>query len=290
MSKPAAKNAAGRKGPTVVSVLNLKGGVGKTTVTALLARYAAEKNLKVLVVDLDPQANLSQVLMGEKRYADFMGDESRPAGLSVVELFEGHQPPSKYQRSPAVLQSSGVVLPVLSNLEIVPSRFDFAHNLIVDSDLNEKALKNFISSKALDKDLVLIDCAPTESILTWAAYHASGYVLIPVKLELFSTIGFPLMEESLAAFKRQNRGHAIDVCGVLINQNDYPSQDNRHAEAAKNDIQAKAKKYGWHIFSRRMTHSRGYPKMAAGARPHGNTLSAGQWPKIAAKIFAAINL
>ena len=286
MSKPAAK----RKGPTVVSVLNLKGGVGKTTVTAMLARDAARKNLNVLAVDLDPQANLSQVLMGERQYANFMGDESRPAGLSVVELFEGRRPPSEYQRVPTELQPSDVVISVASNLEIVPSRFDFAHNLIDESKPNEKALENFIRNKAQDKDLVLIDCAPTESILTWAAYRASGYVLIPVKPELFSTIGFPLMAESLAAFKQNNRSHAIEVCGVLINQNDYPSQYNPHAEAAESDIKAKARAYRWHIFSQRMTHSRGYPKMAAAAPLHWKDLSKNQWPPIAAEIFAAINL
>ena len=56
-------------GPTCVSVINMKGGVGKTTIAALLARYAArDKGLKTLAIDLDPQANLSQVLMGENQY------------------------------------------------------------------------------------------------------------------------------------------------------------------------------------------------------------------------------
>ncbi|WP_423907824.1 ParA family protein [Candidatus Spongiihabitans sp.] len=60
--------------PTVVSVINLKGGVGKTTVTALLARYAARQGLDVLAVDLDPQANLSQALMTTDDYTKFMDE------------------------------------------------------------------------------------------------------------------------------------------------------------------------------------------------------------------------
>ena len=65
-----------RKNPVVVSVINLKGGVGKTTVAALLARYAAGMSLSVLAVDLDPQANLSQALMTEYDYKQFMDNES----------------------------------------------------------------------------------------------------------------------------------------------------------------------------------------------------------------------
>jgi len=61
-----------KKNPVVVSVINLKGGVGKTTVSALLARYAVKMNLSVLAVDVDPQANLSQALMTENDYKQFM--------------------------------------------------------------------------------------------------------------------------------------------------------------------------------------------------------------------------
>ena len=60
------------KSPVVVSIINLKGGVGKTTVTALLARHAAQKEFRTLAVDLDPQSNLSQALMTEKDYRRFM--------------------------------------------------------------------------------------------------------------------------------------------------------------------------------------------------------------------------
>ena len=73
-----------KKGPVVVSVINLKGGVGKTTVAALLARHIARENLNVLAVDLDPQANLSQALMNENEYTQFMNNREP----SIVELFQ----------------------------------------------------------------------------------------------------------------------------------------------------------------------------------------------------------
>ena len=73
-----------KKGPVVVSVIYLKGGVGKTTVAALLARHIARENLNVLAVDLDPQANLSQALMNENEYTQFMNNRES----SIVELFQ----------------------------------------------------------------------------------------------------------------------------------------------------------------------------------------------------------
>lgn len=69
-------------GPVCVAVINMKGGVGKTTVAALLARQAARHSYKVLAIDLDPQANLSQALMGEGRYKRFQTDKS----ASIVEV------------------------------------------------------------------------------------------------------------------------------------------------------------------------------------------------------------
>ncbi len=284
-----------RKGPTVVSVLNLKGGVGKTTVTALLAQRAVLKGHKVLAVDLDPQANLSQALMGKSRYEVFMGDpNATPPKLSspsIVELFKNRRSPSYTRPSPTRLQASDVVQRTMHfNLDIIPSRFDFAYNLIDPVKINEGVLANFICEKVQGKDLVLIDCAPTESILTWAAYHASRYVLIPVKPELFSTIGFPLMKESLEEFRSKNPTHEIDVCGVLINKNDYRSQRNIHADSAVTDIMLKASEYNWDVFPKQMTHSRGYPKMAAGRRPHSRCNSLDEWPPIAKDILKAINL
>ncbi|MFZ0748415.1 MAG: ParA family protein, partial [Pyrinomonadaceae bacterium] len=70
---------------TIVSLINMKGGVGKTTLAFNLAWYSAwQANLKVLAVDLDPQSNLSQYMMGAKDYLEYM-DAQRP---TIVDVFE----------------------------------------------------------------------------------------------------------------------------------------------------------------------------------------------------------
>ena len=83
-------------GPLCVAVINLKGGVGKTTIAALLGRHAVGAlGLKVLAVDLDPQANLSQACM-LRTYQQFIRS-SRP---SIVEVFSGMHPPAPGKPSP----------------------------------------------------------------------------------------------------------------------------------------------------------------------------------------------
>lgn len=204
--------------PICVSVINMKGGVGKTTIAALLCRYAAEPDLRVLAIDLDPQANLSQALMGEEGYRQFLYDKSP----SIVEVFNGYQPPTAGGVSAGPLDFNEVVHRTTDpNLEIIPSRFDFSDNLISAVGPDERVLARLIANQFQDRTLVIIDCAPTESILTRAAYHASRRILVPVRPEYFATIGFPLLKDSLDDFRRRNKGHSIDVLGVIINNAFY---------------------------------------------------------------------
>ena len=131
--------------PIVVSIINLKGGVGKTTIAALLARYAAKKGLKVLAVDIDPQSNLSQALMTENEYKEFMANGES----SIVELLNDYRPPSHQQSAPTSIDVNQVVKQVGYNedFHLIPSRFDFSDNLIESVKPDARALARFISKK-----------------------------------------------------------------------------------------------------------------------------------------------
>jgi hypothetical protein len=82
----------------------MKGGVGKTTIVALLGRHAAYKGRRVLVVDLDPQANLSQAYM-RNAYVQFLESEEP----SIVEVFDGYRPPTWERESPTRLNPGETV-------------------------------------------------------------------------------------------------------------------------------------------------------------------------------------
>ena len=278
-----------KKTPIVVSIINLKGGVGKTTVAALLARHAAAKGLNVLAIDIDPQSNLSQALMTENEYKEFMENGE----ASIVELLNGYKPPSDQQTSPTSLQVSEVLKQIGYNEEfhLIPSRFDFSDNLIASVKPDARALARFISKRMKKKDLILIDCAPTESTITRTAYYASRYVLVPVRTEFFSTIGFPLLKKSLDNFKSENPNHAIDVCGVLINNSESTEAPRGpHHRTAWNDIHEQAKKYNWPIMGNQMFLSRGYPKLMRELYPSHTGNAQPEFRRIAGEFLKMMGL
>lgn len=249
--------------PVVVSIINLKGGVGKTTVAVLLARDAAQQGLKVLAVDMDPQANMSQALMTEQEYDRFMGNREP----SIVDLFNGYLPTSSNRGAPAKIGSLDQIMRQVGhgdNLHLIPSRFDFSDNLVSPLKTpvgGETILAKFISSEMQEEDLILIDCAPTESIITKAAYHASRYILIPVRPEFFATIGFPLMKKSLDDFKTRNGGRRIDAHVLINHPKTSGSSPSVHHRNSLPEIRTKASEYGWPIMRNEMYHSDIYPRL-----------------------------
>jgi chromosome partitioning protein len=253
-------------GPITVCVINLKGGVGKSTISALLARRAfTRRGLDVLAIDLDPQANLSQGLM-HNDYQSFL-TQKRP---SIVEVFNGYVPPTAKAAAAKPFLPNAVFETIAEtqgrSLQLIPSRFDFSDNLLGAVRPDPKTLARYLTSNFQHKDFIIIDCSPTESILTTAAYHASGIVLVPVKPEYFATIGFPLLQQSLENFRNQNRGQTITVAGVVVNNAFYDGGNNGgpEKERAMKEIKAESKKNGWPIYKNELYHSRGFPKLMRG--------------------------
>ena len=277
--------------PVVVSVINMKGGVGKSTITNLLGIHALRKGLNVLAVDLDPQANLSQSFM-RGGYRQFLADKSP----SIVEVFQGYSPPSGTVGVPQPVEpkdvairyfpitpgsfrlteswwnpTTGKLRPFSPNLRLIPSRFDFSDNLTRSIRPDPGVLARFLSNDEFSGcDLVLIDCAPTESVLTMAAYAASRYILVPVKPEFFATIGFPLLQESIANYRRSNLGQDIEVLGVVINNATYDGGNDGGPEKqqALDEIYEEAERNDWLVFDNEIPHSRGFPKMMRGNFSH----------------------
>ncbi len=195
-----------------VSLINMKGGVGKTTLAFNLAWFSAwQANLRVLAVDLDPQANLSQYFMGAEKYLEYLNADKS----TVVDIFEQFSAPRLQKGAPTLLDPKKVIHHLRkwddgSLLDLIPSRLELSWTL---KNPTEKAhlLPQFLAKISENYDLILIDCAPTESILTTAAYRSSRYVAVPVKPEFLATIGLPLLARSLEEFKLgETRYSALD--------------------------------------------------------------------------------
>lgn len=246
-----------------VSLINMKGGVGKTTLAFNLAWFSAWRaNLRVLAVDLDPQANLSQYFMGAQKYLNYLNDDK----ATVVDIFEQFSAPKPAKGAPTLLEPSKVIHHLYkwddgSLLDLIPSRLELAWTL---KNPTEKAhlLPQFLAKVSSNYDLILIDCAPTESILTTAAYRSSRFVVVPVKPEFLATIGLPLLARSLEEFKLMHQDQALDMAGIIFNDvrrsNTPPEQKRSRA-----DVKKLATTFGWPVLDKAAHHSDSYP---AGSR------------------------
>ncbi|MGH7171347.1 MAG: ParA family protein [Gemmataceae bacterium] len=248
---------------TAVSMINMKGGVGKTTLAFNLAWYAAwQRDMRVLAVDLDPQANLSQYFMGAEGYLDYI-ERGQP---TVMEIFEQFSAPAARRSAPEPLNSAEVIESLHewadgSLLHLIPSRLELAWTL---KNPTEKAhlLPRFLAQVANQYDLIIIDCAPTESILTTAAYMSSRYVVVPVKPEFLATIGLPLLARSLEEYRLSRANQEIEIAGIVFNDAD-PQRVKREHNRARRDVRAVARTHQWPVFDNEARHSDSY---AAGAR------------------------
>ena len=253
-----------------VSLINMKGGVGKTTLATQLAHAADKRDLRVLAVDLDPQANLSQALLSPEKYVKHLR-EKKP---TVVQIFENYFPPIEEYASPRPIDVEEIILKkagywASSTLDLIPSRLELSHTLKNPTG-KERRLAKSLSKVARNYDLILIDCAPTESILTEAAYHSSRFVLVPVKPEYLATIGLPLLARSIREFTIENAENDLDICGIVFNHSSTYS-DGPEGKKSIKEVQSESRKNGWHVFGTHVRYSASYPKSSREGKPIGST-------------------
>ena len=229
-----------------VSLINMKGGVGKTTLASQISWYATrELDKRVLLIDLDPQANASQSVMGPQKYVSYLNN----GGFTVADIFEQFTPTGTAGDKPRTFDPLKAIHKRVdyddgSHLHVVPSRLELSWTLRNPTG-KETLLRRFISKVESGYDLIIIDCSPTDSILTDAAYFCSKHILVPIRAEFLASIGFPLLNRSIDSFRIRNEESEIEVCGLVFN--DYVRGDvKRENEIARKDVEAKAKEYGWY--------------------------------------------
>ena len=251
-------------------VINMKGGVGKTTVAVNLGWEAASRGLKCLVVDLDPQFNASAYLMGEDAYER---DIIENRGLTVFDIFEQHTPMRDPQRPLPTGENVIRSVPAHGNgeLDVIPSQLEFAMTLKNPAGKSH-LLSTFLTQHASNYDLVVIDPPPTDSMATEAAYLATNHILIPVRPEFLSSIGFPLLGRSVESFKQQYPSHSLDVVGMFLSNVDtnlpeYGETNENEYDKTKTATQGFAESRGWRFLEREIRFSRSYMRGSREATP-----------------------
>lgn len=166
----------------VISIANEKGGVAKTTTTLSMGGALVEMGKKVLLVDLDPQANLTMSL----------GIESDQKVLSLVNLFL-----EKKQAEQAILPTE------VNNLFIFPSNSDIrmAERLLPMQSNYHLLLTNLLTSLKPYYDFILIDCPPFLGAITLNALFASNLLILPTQAEYYSVFAL----KNMMAMVRQVR-------------------------------------------------------------------------------------
>lgn len=186
-----------------VIIFNLKGGVGKTMTTAAMADILAKDHGKrVLLIDADGQGNLSQ----------YFGVEAQE-GSSLLDLLQGTNEP----------HYPDFVTPARPGIDIIPADMSLMYadvDAITDSRCNLQAIEDLRGTIEADGadgyEYLLIDCPPAFSAASTAALMAADEVIIPVRLDAFSTAG---MAELLAQISNMRRiNDRLRVAGVLATQ------------------------------------------------------------------------
>jgi chromosome partitioning protein len=182
----------------VISFINMKGGVGKTTsVVEIATLLVKEHDNKVLIIDIDPQTNATFSFV---KYDDWQGNIQKNTIADVLGMNRNLSSREKdYDINKAVIKNVGGI----ENLDLISSHLELT---FLDLDLSARSGRERILAKQIKKlqtdyDFIIIDCPPNLTLAPQNALVASDYIITPIIPDFYSFLGLPLLANRVSKLK-----------------------------------------------------------------------------------------
>jgi chromosome partitioning protein len=223
---------------TIISTINLKGGVGKSTTTVALAEFlSGEYGKKVLVIDLDPQTNATVMLIGEQKWLQL-----NKHGHTLAQLFKDALEEDDSKRKfdlDKTLQKYVSNVRSVPTVDLLPSSIDLIDvqdrlgsmssgrfHSDVPTDILRRAIKPIID----EYEYILIDCPPNLGIITLNGLRISSGYIIPTIPDILSTYGIPQIISRVGAFAKRI-GEDLQPLGIVISK--FRGQSTVHSNTVR---------------------------------------------------------
>lgn len=198
----------------VVSLVNMKGGVGKTTLAVNMADFLTKRHAKrVLLVDVDPQFNATQCLLNGDEYVNYI----KNGGTTIVDIFNYEKVTTSVvygsERQDFTSFENSIPYKTERGFDLVPSQLNLFRFEMAPGQGTENRLKNYLKyiKENFEYDICIIDCPPTPSVWMTSAILASDYYLIPSKPDPISMTGLDLLE---GIIKERKENYGCNCCCV----------------------------------------------------------------------------